>query len=173
VLVNTLATKANLEKREITVEGSMCSLCGVVEETSTHLFFECRFVWVLWNQCCVWLGVQNVLHNDPLLNFSQFRMCNASASVNEVWAVIWIVVVNEIWKHRNNVIFKGEGNRCIGSVCFGSTLCLVLGYIQVTFCAFFLLWLVPCSFGLHWDDLMMYFFRCMNESLRRFFPRFR
>ena len=34
-------------------------------------------------------------------------MCNAPASVNEVWRVIWIAVVNEIWKHRNNVIFKG------------------------------------------------------------------
>jgi len=34
-------------------------------------------------------------------------MCNAPTSVNEVWAVIWIAVVNKIWKHRNNVIFKG------------------------------------------------------------------
>jgi len=30
-----------------------------------------------------------------------------SASVNEVWGVIWIAVVNEIWKHRNRVIFNG------------------------------------------------------------------
>jgi len=28
-------------------------------------------------------------------------------SVNEVWGVIWIAVVNEIWNHRNIVIFKG------------------------------------------------------------------
>jgi len=27
--------------------------------------------------------------------------------VNEVWKVIWIAVINEIWKHRNKVIFKG------------------------------------------------------------------
>ena len=70
VLVNKLVTKANLEKRGITVKSCMCSLCGVVEETSTHLFFECKFSWVLWNQCCVWLGVQSASHNDPLLNLS-------------------------------------------------------------------------------------------------------
>jgi len=40
--------------------------------------------------------------------YVQFRMSNALASMNEVWRVIWIAVVNEIWKHRNSVIFKGE-----------------------------------------------------------------
>jgi len=47
-----------------------------------------------------------VFHNVPLLNFSQFRMCNVLASVNEVWGVIWIAVVNEVRKHTNRVIFK-------------------------------------------------------------------
>jgi len=79
VLEDKLATKANLEKRGITVVSFMCSLCGVEEETSTHLFFECRFAWLLWNHCYVWLGVQSGFHNDPLLNFSQFMMCNVSA----------------------------------------------------------------------------------------------
>ena len=53
------------------------------------------------------LGVVSVFHNVPLLNFSQFRLSNASDSVNEVWSVVWIVVVNEVWKHRNKVIFNG------------------------------------------------------------------
>jgi len=52
-------------------------------------------------------GVQSAFHNVPLLNFSHFRMCNVSASVNEVWGVIWIAVANEVLKHRNGVIFKG------------------------------------------------------------------
>jgi len=106
-LENKLATKTNLEKRGITVVSSVCSLCGVEEESNTHLFFECSFAWRVWNLCCAWLGVQSVFHNVPLLNFSQFRLSNVSVSVNEVWGVIWIVVVNEIWKHRNKVIFRG------------------------------------------------------------------
>jgi len=27
--------------------------------------------------------------------------------VNDVWGAIWIAGVSEIWKYRNNVIFKG------------------------------------------------------------------
>jgi len=96
-----------LEKRGITVVSSVCSLCRVEEESRTHLFFECRFAWLMWNHCCVWLDVQSVFHNVPLLNFSHYRLCNESVSVIEVWGVIWIAVLNEIWKHRNNVIFRG------------------------------------------------------------------
>jgi len=108
MLEDKLATKTNLKKHGITIVSSMCSLCEVKEETSTHLFFECRFAWLLWNHCYVWLEVQSAFHNVLLLNFSQFRMCNVSASVNKVWRVIWMAVVNEVWKHRNNVIFKGD-----------------------------------------------------------------
>ena len=48
-----------------------------------------------------------MIHNDPLLNFFQFRINNAIDSVNDIWGAIWIVVVSEIWKHMNNVILKG------------------------------------------------------------------
>jgi len=33
-------------------------------------------------------------------------MCNGSDSVNKVWGAIWVGVVSEIWKYRNNVIFN-------------------------------------------------------------------
>jgi len=46
-------------------------------------------------------------HHDSCFNFLQFKMCSAYESVNVVWERIWIVVVSEIWKHKNNVIFKG------------------------------------------------------------------
>jgi len=34
-------------------------------------------------------------------------MSNAPTSMDEVWGEIWIAIVNEIWKHKNKVIFKG------------------------------------------------------------------
>jgi len=52
-------------------------------------------------------------HNDPLLIFFQFRLCNAPDSVNDVWGAILIVVISEMWKHRNNVIFKGGVVDCL------------------------------------------------------------
>jgi len=96
VLENKLATKVNLEKREIVVESPLCSLCRVEVESNNHLFFECRFAWLVWGRCFAWLGVQFVSHNDPLLNFSQFRLCNVFALANEMWGVIWIAVVSEL-----------------------------------------------------------------------------
>ena len=76
------------------------------EESNSHLFFKCSFCWLVCKRCFAWLGVQFVSHNDPVLNFSQFRLCNASASVNEVWGVIW-TTISELWKHKNGIIFKG------------------------------------------------------------------
>jgi len=29
-------------------------------------------------------------------------------SVNDVWSAIWVRIVSEIWKHKNNVIFKND-----------------------------------------------------------------
>ena len=48
----------------------------------------------------------SVFYNVPLLNFVQVEQ-HASDSVNEVWGVVWIAVINEVWKHRNMVIFNG------------------------------------------------------------------
>ncbi|XP_068466471.1 uncharacterized protein [Phaseolus vulgaris] len=57
----------------------------------------------------VYKKFRGVFHNVPLLNFSQFRMSSAPTLMDEVWEGIWIVVVNEVWRHRNRVIFKGGG----------------------------------------------------------------
>ena len=65
MLENKLVTKANLVRREIMVASSTCSLCRVEEETSSHLSFECRFAWLLWNHCCVWMRVHGAFHNVP------------------------------------------------------------------------------------------------------------
>jgi len=35
--------------------------------------------------------------------FSQFRLINAPS---DVWGAVWIAVISELWKHRNNVIFN-------------------------------------------------------------------
>ncbi|XP_068466703.1 uncharacterized protein [Phaseolus vulgaris] len=61
---------------------------------------------VVWCLCFEWLGVSFVFHKDPLTNFSQFRMSQASESVNDVWSAIWVGIVSEIWKHRNSIIFN-------------------------------------------------------------------
>jgi len=51
----------------------------------------------------------SITHFDPMLNFIQFGLCNASGLVNDFWGAFWVGVVSEIWKQRNNVIFN-RGN---------------------------------------------------------------
>ncbi|XP_068497985.1 uncharacterized protein [Phaseolus vulgaris] len=106
VLENKIATRANLERRGVLVGSPLCCLCGKEEESYRHLFFDCRFAWWVWCLCLEWLGVAFVSHIDPVLNFAQFRMCQSSKSVNEVWRTIWVGVVGEIWIHRNFIIFN-------------------------------------------------------------------
>ena len=85
----------------------MCVLCGLEEESCCHLFFDCIFARRVWGLCHKWLGVLVASHIEPKSNFDQFRLSCASEIVNNVWNTIWVGVVSEIWKHKNNIIFKG------------------------------------------------------------------
>ena len=44
VLENKNATRANLVRRGVVVESSLCCLCGKEEESYNHLFFDCIFL---------------------------------------------------------------------------------------------------------------------------------
>jgi len=47
VLKNKIASKVNLERREISMVSSTCSMCGEGEETTTYLFCTCRVAWLV------------------------------------------------------------------------------------------------------------------------------
>lgn len=108
VLENNIATKVNLVKREILVKNIMCSLCGEKDETSSHLFFGCRFAWIVWSLCYAWLGLKSIDPLNPHSHFLYFNMCNAHNFVNLVLGNVWIAVISEILCVRNKVIFKDE-----------------------------------------------------------------
>ena len=106
VMEDKLATRVNLSRRGVLVDSLLCCLCGKEEEYGRHLFFDCSFARRVWCLCYRWLGVLFVSHNEPKINFVQFRMSFSSKMVNMVWNTIWVGVVSEIWKHRNNIYFK-------------------------------------------------------------------
>jgi len=60
VIENKIAFKVNLKRRGIGVESNLCYLCRVSEESTNHLFFGCKFAWLVWNLCYDWLGVSSV-----------------------------------------------------------------------------------------------------------------
>jgi len=73
-------------------------MCGEEEETTRHLFFYCRVVWLVWTHC----------HVDFISHFLHFKLCNVPAYVNVFWERVWVTLISEIWRHRNKHIFKGE-----------------------------------------------------------------
>jgi len=107
VLIKSIATKANLERRGILVDTNLRSFCRMAVESTKHMFFYCRIVWLVWNQCYTWLGIALVDDVVPTTHFLHFILLNAPVQVNVVWNCVWIAIVSELWKHRNKHIFQG------------------------------------------------------------------
>jgi len=60
VLINSIATKANLERRGVLVDTNLCSFCRMAVESTKHMFFYCRSAWLVWNKCYAWLEIASV-----------------------------------------------------------------------------------------------------------------
>ena len=107
VLKNKIVTKVNLARRGVSVDNTVCCFCREKEETTSHLFFECRVVWLVWNLCYDWIGVKSVDLLEPTSHFLHFNLIDTPAAVNIAFGNIWIALISEIWRHRNKHIFKG------------------------------------------------------------------
>jgi len=106
VIENKIATKVNLERRGVQVKSNLCCLCRVLEESTSHLFFGCRVTWLAWNLCYVWLGVSSINILSPGSHIEQFKILDATTSVNLILGNVWIALVSEIWRHINIFLFN-------------------------------------------------------------------
>ena len=140
VLGNSIASKANLVRHGVTVDCSSCCLCREEVETTRHLFFECKIAWLVWSQCYAWLGLAWVDHFDYGSHFLHFILCNVPGYVNATWGSVWVAIIGEIWRNKNNHIFKGEAIDHFEI--FNSIKGLVLDNFLFCFCLFFLFLLV-------------------------------
>jgi len=107
VIENKIATKVNLERREVHVESNLCCLHRVSEESTSHLFFGCIVVWLAWNLCYTWLEVSSVNILSPWSHYELFKILDETISVNLILGNVWIALISEIWRHRNNCLFNG------------------------------------------------------------------
>ena len=88
VLGNTIASKANMLRRGVVVDCMFCCLYGETEETTRHLFFECRFACLVWNQCYTWFVVTSIDHIDLVSHFLHFKLCNVPNYINVFWGSV-------------------------------------------------------------------------------------
>lgn len=100
-----MPTDENLKMRG-SIIASICSLCGLAEESTSHLFLTCCFAQSMWN----WLSSKLLYSVDfssmeTLFNFS----CKGfSSQLNDVVLAAIINLIWVIWFARNDYIFHNK-----------------------------------------------------------------
>lgn len=107
VLLNRIQTKSNLVKRNIPIHNSVCTWCGIEEETTPHLLFHCSFAWKVWSTILKWLGFSLVLPGDQKDHFYQFTSACFLPKRNGL-STIWLSVIWHLWISRNGSVFREE-----------------------------------------------------------------
>lgn len=106
VLLDRIASKTNLQRRNVLVGEVFCSLCSTAAESTFHLFFSCSCSSQVWTLVLQWLGFNFVCPGSPLDHFNQFVGSMCCTNKNGL-ALVWLAVILQIWNGRNGAIFRG------------------------------------------------------------------
>jgi len=74
LLLDKIPTKAKLAKKGVEVANRLCELCKEENETTWHLFFDCKIAKNLWYKCDNWVGISLVNHYQPNVHFQHFHI---------------------------------------------------------------------------------------------------
>lgn len=88
-----------------------CQLCLRSLETSVHLFMECGVAKNIWKRVANWIGVQglapeNWLQTESMQDWIIHMTVGLQSSSREALNSLIILVIWEIWRERNNIIFR-------------------------------------------------------------------
>jgi len=73
----------------------LCGLCATIcprLALSLRGLRVMRGAWLVWSKCYEWVGLAAMVHQDPKMHFSQFRMNEESEEVNQIWYCVWIAL---------------------------------------------------------------------------------
>ncbi|KAH1206093.1 Serine/threonine-protein phosphatase 7 [Glycine max] len=102
-----LPTRANLLRRNVVLQQTMCPLCGNHQEEAGHLFFHCRMTIGLWWEFMSWTRFKGAFSTDPATHFIQFCEGFGTRRNHNRRCIWWIALTSTIWQHRNSLLFKG------------------------------------------------------------------
>ena len=105
---NRLPTEDNLFRHGVLNNDSCLCVagCGSLEDVN-HLFLHCSFFGSVWNFILRWVGLSSAAPFSPPDHFTQFRLGGGGPQMRQyLLTVIWFATVWELWKERNNMIFK-------------------------------------------------------------------
>jgi hypothetical protein len=109
VLLNRIATKANLDLRHVLpMEGSLsCEFCGGSEESAIHLFLHCELASAVWLELMRWVGGEYLIPPNLFIHWECWRAAGRNKKIRKGRGLIWLATLWALWKARNDKIFKG------------------------------------------------------------------
>jgi len=69
--------------RSCPITNTTCILCNKEEESTSHLFFNCKIAKRIW--CNNWVGLSTVEHNQPIKFFEHFCLFDMNDKQNIPW----------------------------------------------------------------------------------------
>jgi len=96
-----------VRRRALQQNDDLCTRrCGSIE-TANHLFIGCDIFGFVWYLIYQWLDISLVFSGSIYEHFVQFtNLAGMSRSTHSTFMVIWLACTWEIWKDRNDHIFK-------------------------------------------------------------------
>ncbi|XP_026399703.1 uncharacterized protein LOC113295587 [Papaver somniferum] len=98
------ATYDLIRRRFKILLANKCCLCGVQEETLTHVLYDCCFATRAWN----WLVDVFKLQPNANLIVSFKAAKGRSHIVRDLWLISNLVVRSELWQLRNKAVFEDK-----------------------------------------------------------------
>jgi len=90
LLLDHIPTRSNLAFRRVLAAGEdhSCVLCGLGEESTTHLFLQCDVVSLIWRKVMSWLGFNFITPQNMLVHFECWSgEANSKQLRNGFWLI--------------------------------------------------------------------------------------
>ena len=71
-----------------------------MDESTHHLFLECKIKQCVWSMCYRWIGILFVQLKDMICHFEKFHLVHVSSKHNLVWKGLWATIVWSIWEQE-------------------------------------------------------------------------
>ena len=108
LIKDRLPTKANLRRRQIQMNDTICPLCRSKEEEASHLFFDCPNTQPLWWESLSWIQTMGAFSINPRQHFMQQTIGTNGGKQYSRWKCWWVALTWSIWQHRNRNVFLNE-----------------------------------------------------------------
>jgi len=107
-LLDRIPTRVNLEIRHCLPPdiGPNCVWCGLVPESTTHIFLHCDMVMNIWRKLMEWLDLNLLMPHNIFIHWECWSGGSMNKMVRKGLRMIWQATIWAIWRARNDCIFN-------------------------------------------------------------------